>query len=109
MSNAHARAMLRQAFVFNVNSGLEYGLVQKQGGPCGVLAVVQATILQKLIFAEDSGSAIPSHKWHEVMLQRYRRTSFILSSLLSYACPTSTILSPDRSGEATDGTLHSYC
>jgi hypothetical protein len=28
--------------------GLEYGLVQKQGGPCGILAAVQALLLAEL-------------------------------------------------------------
>jgi MINDY deubiquitinase-like protein len=30
--------------------GLRYGLVQRQGGPCGVLASVQAFVLRELMF-----------------------------------------------------------
>nr|XP_006012883.2 PREDICTED: protein FAM188B-like isoform X1 [Latimeria chalumnae] len=43
-----------QSFTFNNTSPLRYGIVQKKGGPCGVLASVQACFLQKLLF-EDSG------------------------------------------------------
>ncbi|XP_067386500.1 probable ubiquitin carboxyl-terminal hydrolase MINDY-4 [Emydura macquarii macquarii] len=42
-----------QNFTFNCIPQLKYGIVQKKGGPCGVLAAVQACVLQQLIF-EDS-------------------------------------------------------
>eukprot|EP00873_Tetraselmis_striata_P033336 jgi/Tetstr1/453600/TSEL_040557.t1 len=35
----------KQGFFFNSKPGLSYGLVQKEGGPCGVLAAVQAYVL----------------------------------------------------------------
>jgi hypothetical protein len=39
----------KQGFFFNTTvRGLEYGLVQKQGGPCGILAAVQAQLLAAL-------------------------------------------------------------
>ncbi|XP_035655040.1 probable ubiquitin carboxyl-terminal hydrolase MINDY-4 isoform X1 [Oncorhynchus keta] len=44
-----------QSFTFSDAPDLRYGLVQKKGGPCGVLASVQACILQKLLF-EGAGS-----------------------------------------------------
>uniref|UniRef100_A0AAR2JF91 Ubiquitin carboxyl-terminal hydrolase MINDY n=1 Tax=Pygocentrus nattereri TaxID=42514 RepID=A0AAR2JF91_PYGNA len=40
----------RQSFTFSHVPALRYGIVQKKGGPCGVLAAVQATVLQKLLF-----------------------------------------------------------
>ncbi|KYO47020.1 protein FAM188B [Alligator mississippiensis] len=43
-----------QSFTFNNIPQLKYGIVQKKGGPCGVLAAVQACVLQELIFG-DSG------------------------------------------------------
>ncbi|XP_064102740.1 uncharacterized protein LOC135212931 isoform X2 [Macrobrachium nipponense] len=43
-----------QNFKQNPNSNLSYGLIQKKGGPCGVLACVQAYMMKNLIF----GSAI---------------------------------------------------
>jgi hypothetical protein len=43
------RSWLRQGFHFNKHKGLEYGLVQNEGGTCGVVAVVQAIILQYLL------------------------------------------------------------
>ncbi|GIL67924.1 hypothetical protein Vafri_21194 [Volvox africanus] len=38
----------KQGFFFNRHPGLQFGLLQKQGGPCGVLAAVQALILAAL-------------------------------------------------------------
>jgi hypothetical protein len=38
----------QQGFFFNSHPGLEFGLVQLQGGPCGVLASVQAHVLAGL-------------------------------------------------------------
>lgn len=35
----------KQGFIFNTRPGLHFGLVQNEGGPCGVLAAVQAEIL----------------------------------------------------------------
>ena len=38
-----------QGLFFTNTSRLRYGLVQKQGGPCGVLAAIQAYVLRHLI------------------------------------------------------------
>ncbi|NWU67381.1 MINY4 hydrolase, partial [Pterocles burchelli] len=43
-----------QSFTFNNLPQLKYGIVQKKGGPCGVLAAVQACVLQQLIFADSN-------------------------------------------------------
>uniref|UniRef100_A0A8C8ZUW0 Ubiquitin carboxyl-terminal hydrolase MINDY n=1 Tax=Prolemur simus TaxID=1328070 RepID=A0A8C8ZUW0_PROSS len=43
-----------QSFSFNNTASLKYGIVQKKGGPCGVLAAVQGSVLQKLLFEGDS-------------------------------------------------------
>uniref|UniRef100_A0A7S0WEH1 Probable ubiquitin carboxyl-terminal hydrolase MINDY-4 n=1 Tax=Pyramimonas obovata TaxID=1411642 RepID=A0A7S0WEH1_9CHLO len=48
----------KQGLFFKENvKGLEYGLVQKQGGPCGVLAAVQAQMLCSL--ATKAGTTSP--------------------------------------------------
>ncbi|XP_053732301.1 probable ubiquitin carboxyl-terminal hydrolase MINDY-4 isoform X1 [Synchiropus splendidus] len=39
-----------QSFTFSESSDLRYGIVQNKGGPCGVLAAVQAYVLKKLLF-----------------------------------------------------------
>ncbi|XP_068242302.1 uncharacterized protein [Palaemon carinicauda] len=39
-----------QNFKQNSNSNLSYGLIQKKGGPCGLLACVQAYMMKSLIF-----------------------------------------------------------
>ncbi|XP_060788571.1 probable ubiquitin carboxyl-terminal hydrolase MINDY-4 isoform X2 [Neoarius graeffei] len=47
-----------QSFTFSNRPALRYGIVQKKGGPCGVLAAVQATVLQKLLFERPSSDAL---------------------------------------------------
>ncbi|XP_022190926.2 probable ubiquitin carboxyl-terminal hydrolase MINDY-4 isoform X2 [Nilaparvata lugens] len=46
-----------QSFVFNDSTKLKYGLMQSQGGPCGVIAVVQAFLLKALLF-DDKTQAV---------------------------------------------------
>ncbi|XP_060606069.1 probable ubiquitin carboxyl-terminal hydrolase MINDY-4 [Ruditapes philippinarum] len=41
-----------QSYSFCDMPKLKYGIVQKKGGPCGVLASVQACVLQELLFGE---------------------------------------------------------
>uniref|UniRef100_W5MTC4 Ubiquitin carboxyl-terminal hydrolase MINDY n=1 Tax=Lepisosteus oculatus TaxID=7918 RepID=W5MTC4_LEPOC len=54
-----------QSFTFSEIPQLKYGIVQKKGGPCGVLASVQACVLQKLLF----------EKWaHMIKLQPSKST-----------------------------------
>ncbi|XP_043103484.1 probable ubiquitin carboxyl-terminal hydrolase MINDY-4 [Puntigrus tetrazona] len=47
----------QQNLTFSDIPGLKYGIVQKKGGPCGVLAAVQACVLQKLLFEESSNES----------------------------------------------------
>lgn len=51
-----------QSFSFCDLPMLKYGIVQKKGGPCGVLASVQACVLQELIFGEKK---IPLQRFNE--------------------------------------------
>ncbi|XP_051930355.1 probable ubiquitin carboxyl-terminal hydrolase MINDY-4 [Hippocampus zosterae] len=56
-----------QGFTFSETHDLRYGMVQKKGGPCGVLASIQAFFLKKLLFENmDSSNA---------RLQRLRPTN----------------------------------
>ncbi|XP_052708268.1 probable ubiquitin carboxyl-terminal hydrolase MINDY-4 [Crassostrea angulata] len=41
-----------QSLVFCDLPKLQYGIVQKKGGPCGVLAAIQACVLQELLFGD---------------------------------------------------------
>uniref|UniRef100_A0A8C5QWL5 Ubiquitin carboxyl-terminal hydrolase MINDY n=1 Tax=Leptobrachium leishanense TaxID=445787 RepID=A0A8C5QWL5_9ANUR len=45
-----------QSFTFGNKSLIKYGFVQKKGGPCGVLAAVQACMLKHLLFIKDADS-----------------------------------------------------
>ena len=42
-----------QGLTFCDIAKLKFGIVQKKGGPCGVLASIQAYIVQELLFSED--------------------------------------------------------
>ncbi|XP_053115336.1 probable ubiquitin carboxyl-terminal hydrolase MINDY-4 isoform X2 [Hemicordylus capensis] len=46
-----------QSFTFNDIPQLKYGIVQKKGGPCGVLAAVQASVLRHLIFGDRNSNS----------------------------------------------------
>ena len=50
--NCFSDTWRRQGLCFSDLAGLKYGLVQHSGGPCGVLAVVQASFLKTLLFAK---------------------------------------------------------
>lgn len=41
-----------QGFTFTKSNAVPYGLLQKQGGPCGVLAAVQAYMIKELLWPE---------------------------------------------------------
>ncbi|XP_022605230.1 probable ubiquitin carboxyl-terminal hydrolase MINDY-4 isoform X1 [Seriola dumerili] len=45
-----------QGFTFSETHDLRYGIVQKKGGPCGVLASIQAFVLKKLLFENMENS-----------------------------------------------------
>jgi hypothetical protein len=48
-------AWSEQALVFNSIPGMRYGLLQRDGGPCGILAAVQAVFLKHLLFLRQEG------------------------------------------------------
>ncbi|XP_040287293.1 probable ubiquitin carboxyl-terminal hydrolase MINDY-4 [Bufo bufo] len=48
-----------QSFTFSNTKNLKYGIVQKKGGPCGVLAAVQACVLKHLLFGKQSDVSRP--------------------------------------------------
>jgi hypothetical protein len=52
-------AWREQGLFFSANESAGFGLVQKNGGPCGVLASIQATIIRRLLFGIPSRSVPP--------------------------------------------------
>jgi len=50
------KAWTEQGFYFNTIEGLGCGLVQNEGGPCGVIAAVQAHVVKHLLFSSTSTS-----------------------------------------------------
>ncbi|KAH9508931.1 putative ubiquitin carboxyl-terminal hydrolase MINDY-4 [Bulinus truncatus] len=44
---------LKQSLTFCEVPDIKYGIIQNKGGPCGVLAAVQACFLQELLFGEN--------------------------------------------------------
>ncbi|XP_013123683.1 probable ubiquitin carboxyl-terminal hydrolase MINDY-4 isoform X1 [Oreochromis niloticus] len=82
-----------QGFTFLDTHDLRYGIVQRKGGPCGVLASVQAFVLKKLLF-ESTESC-------NVGLQRLRPSNSIRRKCLVLAL--AEILW--RAGEETQATV----
>eukprot|EP00960_Hanusia_phi_P076173 768524-Hanusia_phi.AAC.6 len=60
----------RQGFFFNPLTRLKYGLVQKEGGPCGVLACVQAYLIKNLLCKrrQFDPEALREHEVREALL-----------------------------------------
>ena len=53
----HLDAWKKQGLFFSHEKGLGYGLVQREGGPCGVLAVLNAFVLDALLFGAAASSS----------------------------------------------------
>jgi hypothetical protein len=81
-----AESWRRQGFYFNDNGGdLGFGLVQNKGGPCGVMAAVQACVLEQLLFrgvAADWANPTPEEQ-SEALAQA-------LTSIIWQAASTAT-------------------
>jgi len=73
----------KQGFFFCHKPGLQFGLVQSNGGPCGVLAAVQAHILTKL-FKAGTFNLSPSPAEQSAALED------ALADVLWQACTKST-------------------
>nr|XP_020452401.1 probable ubiquitin carboxyl-terminal hydrolase FAM188B isoform X2 [Monopterus albus] len=54
--NCFSAEWRNQGFTFSETHDLRYGIVQKKGGPCGVLASIQAFVLKKLLFETSENS-----------------------------------------------------
>ena len=67
VSSMFPAGWLGQAWVWNSSKQLSYGLVQHRGGPCGVMAAVQARLLQVLIHGSaqfNISACDPDHLQH---------------------------------------------
>uniref|UniRef100_A0A3P9JNB9 Ubiquitin carboxyl-terminal hydrolase MINDY n=1 Tax=Oryzias latipes TaxID=8090 RepID=A0A3P9JNB9_ORYLA len=54
--NCFSAEWRNQGLTFSDTHDLRYGIVQRKGGPCGVLASIQAFILKKLLFENTESS-----------------------------------------------------
>ncbi|XP_049654670.1 probable ubiquitin carboxyl-terminal hydrolase MINDY-4 isoform X2 [Accipiter gentilis] len=76
-----------QSFTFNNIPQLKYGIVQKKGGPCGVLAAVQACVLQQLIFADSNRNkdTRPSGRQQFTPIGKYKADGILETLILHSA------------------------
>ena len=73
---------LHQAFSFRRSPpSLSFGLVQKKGGPCGVLAVVQAFILKFWLFQQESSSSSQLSSQLNLQLSQQQQEKALVSAL----------------------------
>ena len=76
----------RQGFYFSTHHGLEYGLVQEKGGPCGLLASVQAWVLCYLLLKSSETSKpniVYIQKFVYIDLSKIIYINYIESRLIS--------------------------
>lgn len=66
-----------QGFRFSSEPDTSMGLVQREGGPCGVLSAVQAVVLKHLLFVQDGGDLSLNLAQHNIGSQNLSRTSTI--------------------------------
>ncbi|XP_060104267.1 probable ubiquitin carboxyl-terminal hydrolase MINDY-4 [Heteronotia binoei] len=72
-----------QSFVFSDVPELKYGIVQKKGGPCGVLAAVQGCVLRRLIFGGSGRiGGDPCKNLHPSEAQRTECLALALADIL---------------------------
>ena len=82
---------LGQAFTFNSNKELSFGFVQMKGGPCGVLAAVQASLMKVLLFGSKQFAVTKSTS---PLSPSYQERSLGLAAALSEIltkCSTSNL------------------
>ncbi|CAM9718851.1 unnamed protein product [Ectocarpus fasciculatus] len=90
-------AWREQGFFFCGEEFLRYGLVQAEGGPCGVLAVVQAFLLEDMIFGDCAGCDWRNPK----RSQRDRSLTSALSTIIWRAGDGNTAILAVSEGGAT--------
>lgn len=74
-----------QGFRFSSEPDTSMGLVQREGGPCGVLAAVQAVVLKHLLFVPDEGGDLSLNMaQHNLGSQNFARTSTITPDNFSF-------------------------
>ncbi|XP_041041105.1 probable ubiquitin carboxyl-terminal hydrolase MINDY-4 isoform X2 [Carcharodon carcharias] len=71
-----------QSFTFNDLPELRYGIVQKKGGPCGVLAAIQACVLQKLLFEDLASSSCEAPDLQPTNAQRSQCLALAIADIL---------------------------
>ncbi|GAX82694.1 hypothetical protein CEUSTIGMA_g10120.t1 [Chlamydomonas eustigma] len=98
----------KQGFFYNPKPGLQFGLVQLQGGPCGVLAAVQAHVLAAL-----GTEGIGSINLSPGPGQQQSALVTALATLLwqarpsnSSGCSASLALSPANESRGSTGFVH---
>ncbi|XP_032563129.1 probable ubiquitin carboxyl-terminal hydrolase MINDY-4 isoform X3 [Chiroxiphia lanceolata] len=76
-----------QSFTFSNIPQLKYGIVQKKGGPCGVLAAVQACVLQQLLFADSNRNkdTRPSGRQQFTPIGKYKADGILETLILHSA------------------------
>jgi len=62
------RSWLEQGFAFATRPDTLYGIVQNEGGSCGVIAAVQAHVLKELLSAKGSLQSLSERDYREALI-----------------------------------------
>ncbi|KAG8003707.1 putative ubiquitin carboxyl-terminal hydrolase MINDY-4 [Nibea albiflora] len=75
-----------QGFTFSETHDLRYGIVQKKGGPCGVLASIQAFVLKKLLFEniKSSGTGLQNSGRNHFTPSAHYRSQGVLEKVTCF-------------------------
>ncbi|XP_057841159.2 uncharacterized protein LOC131050879 [Cryptomeria japonica] len=108
-----------QGFRFSSEPGTSMGLVQLEGGPCGVLAPIQALVLKYLLFVHEEGggpsinllqhnlgyadATMPEHKQTRALVLAMAETLWLAGRRNRAVIATLNIHYPQPSNHAKDG------
>jgi len=87
----------KQSFVFNDTQHLEFGLVQHKGGPCGILAVVQAGVIKHIISSTNPNLSPRNAERQQILI---KVLACILWQTANYTGGTKTVYVCSNSGRS---------
>ncbi|KAL0369322.1 UNVERIFIED_CONTAM: Ubiquitin carboxyl-terminal hydrolase MINDY-3 [Sesamum calycinum] len=73
-----------QGIRFSTDSETSMGLVQHEGGPCGVLAAIQAYVLKYLLFSPEESSSIAPNMSSNLSIRRVTNNESVAGDIFSF-------------------------
>ncbi|KAL0365957.1 UNVERIFIED_CONTAM: Ubiquitin carboxyl-terminal hydrolase MINDY-3 [Sesamum radiatum] len=74
-----------QGIRFSTDPETSMGLVQHEGGPCGVLAAIQAYVLKYLLFSPEESSSIAPNMSSSLSIRRVTNNESVAGDIFSFS------------------------